>query len=234
MAAAISIREATMADLDTIIDVYLAAFPMDPVWNYVFSNHHQYPEETQRLTRLEYTHYLRKKDKKWRFMVAEMPKKDNKSVKVIAAISLWAFVDKVEDTGDGIDILEVGQDGELDKKHDPLENRLDANPARVKAYISAIAEAENMYHNMPYGENQIRLKLLATHPDYQRQGAASKLLNWGMCLAVANFKYLTVLAGPMGKKLYTKTCFYEQGTVDVQIEGEEEKVTFSAMFCNAI
>ena len=120
------------------------------------------------------------------------------------------------------------------KRHGPFEGRLDADPARARAYIAATAQAANMYHDLMYGEHQIRLKLLATRPEYQRQGAASKLLDWGMCLSREKLKVLTVLAGPMGRKLYTKTCFYEQGTVDVQVDGEDEKATFSAMVCNSI
>lgn len=115
-----------------------------------------------------------------------------------------------------------------------FENRLDADPMRVQVFDAATTKAENMYHNLPYGEQQIRLKILATHPDYQRQGAASKMLFWGMCLAREQLKFLTLLAGPMGKKLYTKSCFYEQGAVDVQVEGEQDKATFFAMVCNAI
>jgi len=117
MATAISIREATEADLDAMVEVSLAAFPMDPVWTYVFSKHHEYPEETWKLTRLEYTAYLKNKKGKWRFMVAEMPKKDDESTRVVAAISLWEFVDgdewtfveRVENTGGDIGASEVQQ-----------------------------------------------------------------------------------------------------------------------------
>ncbi len=105
---------------------------------------------------------------------------------------------------------------------------------RIYLYNAATANAERTYHDGPYGERQIRLKLLATHPDYQRQGVASKLLNWGICLAREQCKFLTVLAGPLGKKLYIKSGFYEQASVEIKVEGEEESATFTAMICNAV
>lgn len=92
MATSILIRDATLADLDAMVDVYLAAFPMDPVWSYVFSNHHRYPEETCKLTRLEFTEYLENKHGKLRFLVAEVPKTEDENVMGVAAICLWKVV----------------------------------------------------------------------------------------------------------------------------------------------
>jgi len=122
---------------------------------------------------------------------------------------------------------------EPSKEDDPFENRRDGDTTRINMYNAAVARAERTYHDGPYGERQIRLKLLATHPDYQRQGIASKMVTWGMCLATERYKFLTVMAGPMGKKVYGKLGFYEQASMEIKVDGEEESATFTAMICNA-
>lgn len=126
------------------------------------------------------------------------------------------------------------QDPEPGNEHDPFENRRDVDPEREKAYNAAVTKAEEKYHDVLYGEQQIRLKLLATHPDYQGHGVASNLVTFGMCLGRTHFKVLTVLAGPMGKTLYTKLGFYEHGVEEVHVEEEEDRVYVTAMVCNAI
>lgn len=94
-----------MTDLDAMVDVYLAAFSMEPVWSYVFCYHHLYPEETRKLTTLEFTRHLENKDRKLKFLVAEMPKMEDNSVIVVVAICLWAFPYPLDDVDD--DVVEV-------------------------------------------------------------------------------------------------------------------------------
>jgi hypothetical protein len=66
----ISIRRASRHDLDVIVDVIMAAMPMDPQWNWRFPRWREYPDDTRYFTMLKYDEFLRDV-KNWRVMVAE-------------------------------------------------------------------------------------------------------------------------------------------------------------------
>jgi ribosomal protein S18 acetylase RimI-like enzyme len=75
-----------------------------------------------------------------------------------------------------------------------------------------------------YGNEQVHLWLLATHPDFRRRGAGTMLCNWGKEQAVERRWVLTVLACPMGKLLYQALGYKLVGSVIVQVDDEDEKL----------
>ncbi|KAF2456063.1 hypothetical protein BDY21DRAFT_347798 [Lineolata rhizophorae] len=80
-----------------------------------------------------------------------------------------------------------------------------------------------------YGSRHIHLQVLATHPAYQRLGAATALCEWGIGQALRHGVVVTLFASPMGKLLYQKLGFENVTTVPVKVQGEDASVELSAM-----
>ncbi|PSN59650.1 hypothetical protein BS50DRAFT_579876 [Corynespora cassiicola Philippines] len=109
------------------------------------------------------------------------------------------------------------------------DHRRDADVKHMDVFDKACAKAKKEYFDNVYGTDQIHLRILATHPDWQRHGAATIHCNWGMQLATAKHIPVTVLSSPLGGKLYTHLDFTTLGHFTVQVEGEEEKLSIGAM-----
>ena len=88
--------------------------------------------------------------------------------------------------------------------------------------------AKNHFDSV-YARNLVELRHLATHPDFQSQGAGTRLLEWGIKLARTEMKPITVFSSPLGTKLYTKVGFKLLDFVTIQVPGEEEKVSLDVM-----
>jgi GNAT superfamily N-acetyltransferase len=112
---------------------------------------------------------------------------------------------------------------------DECNTRRDADLAHIAAFRSVLIASVNKYFDAPYGNSQVQLYHLATHPDYQRHGAGTRLLNWGLELAMREKKPITLFGSPMGTKLYAELGFRVLDYVTVQVDGEEEKVSLCVM-----
>lgn len=99
----------------------------------------------------------------------------------------------------------------------------------MEAFTTALMEAKQTYFDGVYGDSQIHLRIRGTHPDYQRRGAATQHCQWGMTLARERNLAVTLFSSPMGQLVYTHLGFKLVGTVIVQVEGEEEKLSIGAM-----
>jgi ribosomal protein S18 acetylase RimI-like enzyme len=80
-----------------------------------------------------------------------------------------------------------------------------------------------------YGNNQIHLEIIATHPDYQRHGAGSKLTRWGIETASREGRLVTLIASPGAMGFYAHLGFSTVFNLTIQLEGEVEKVEASGM-----
>jgi hypothetical protein len=83
------IRKATIEDLDAIVDVALAAMPLDPQWNWRFPYRGQYPEDERLFTRTKFEEFLLSEDR-WLVMVVEIPYDGGATV--LVAFSIWDLV----------------------------------------------------------------------------------------------------------------------------------------------
>ena len=112
----------------------------------------------------------------------------------------------------------------------PLDHmeRRDASAARIHAFRQASQQARRILYDR-YAEEQIKLINLATHPDYWRRGAASKLCHWGLAKSKDEGVAITLLSSPIGAKLYSKFNFKTLGTVKMQVEGETETLEYPIM-----
>ncbi|CAH0037033.1 unnamed protein product [Clonostachys rhizophaga] len=118
---------------------------------------------------------------------------------------------------------------EYPDEHRICTRRRDWNPRHVEAFPRAVRAASDEKFDSRYGEKQVHLQILGTHPDYQRRGAASTLLRYGIQQAREEKLPITLLASPMGQPLYATFGFEDRGKVFVQLDGEEDKVTLDAM-----
>ena len=109
-----------------------------------------------------------------------------------------------------------------------LERR-DGNFARMDQFRKSIGKAKQEYFDSRYGNEQLFLLSLATHPDYQRRGAAAKLCAWGMKEAETRGVDMTLFSSPMGRWLYLKLGFKEFGMVYMQVEGDDAFLGIPAM-----
>lgn len=78
-----------------------------------------------------------------------------------------------------------------------------------------------------YGNQQIHLWLLCTHPSFRRRGAGTRLCEWGLDQAKQRAVPATVLASPMGNRLYEEVGFTSDGSF--LIGDEPEKFTYWAL-----
>jgi GNAT superfamily N-acetyltransferase len=99
----------------------------------------------------------------------------------------------------------------------------------MKAFDVALAEAKISRLDTAYGDRQVHLMILATHPDYQRHGAGTRHCQWGMELAREKNSAVTLFSSPMGTMLYTHLGFKMLDHVTVQVTGEEEKLSIGVM-----
>lgn len=53
----------------------------------------------------------------------------------------------------------------------------------MKAFDVDLADAKKSHFDKIYGDRQVHLLVLATHPDYQRHGAGTRHCQWGIELA---------------------------------------------------
>jgi ribosomal protein S18 acetylase RimI-like enzyme len=80
-----------------------------------------------------------------------------------------------------------------------------------------------------FGSEQMHMYMLGTHPQHRRQGAGELLTRWGMDWAAADDVVVTLLAGGVGLPLYRHLGFEHLGRLEIQLQGEVEKVVLYAM-----
>ncbi|KAJ9631081.1 hypothetical protein H2203_001610 [Taxawa tesnikishii (nom. ined.)] len=101
------------------------------------------------------------------------------------------------------------------------------------AFIREMEKATETYFDRPFGRRQLYLDSLGTHPDYQRRGAGSAHVRWGLDLAKEReYLAVTLLASDAGRPVYAHLGFETLANMTVQVEGEEESVTWTVMAYN--
>ena len=244
-----SIRKADTSDLDAMVDVCLAASPMDPQWDYRLRYRKQYPEDTLKFTRKRLKTFLENETGVWQVMVAELPSREDSSISKVAAFAAWQLppVDQV--------MIQLGADrahkrewitsvpatrscrNRSDSRAVALttsemgsgEQRRDADSKRMRAFEESLENARTHYFKQVYGENRMHLRLLVTHPDYQSRGAGGTLVRWGIEKAMEKNIAVTLFAGPIGEHLYRKLGFRELSVIKIQVDGESESVSMGVM-----
>ena len=99
----------------------------------------------------------------------------------------------------------------------------------MKAYLKATMAFRQELFVERYGNRQMSLRQMATHPDYWRRGAGHLVVDWGVKKATEAGVAIVMFASPMGKKLYETFGFRELGIVYVHVAEEMESLNVSGM-----
>ncbi|KAF9775383.1 hypothetical protein IL306_006515 [Fusarium sp. DS 682] len=210
----------TADDLDAIVEIVTKAFPYDEQFAYRYPYRDEYPEEHYKYTRLYYAKYLNTTlAGQNTIMLATAPDLNNPKETKVIALSIW---DNPGDRAPDTDVPAVAP-----PKNHP--ERKDCNPARLKAFSEATMKARKEIFVSRFGQRQLSLRQMATHPGYWRRGAASKPPARGTERARKEGVAIPMFAGNMGKLLYAKFGFKELGRVKIQAPGESEVVYEIAM-----
>ena len=111
----------------------------------------------------------------------------------------------------------------------PTAPRRDTNEQRMKAWVESMTKAKAKFFDVPLSHQYLQLQILATHPDFQRQGAGSALCDWGLQVSQLTGLAVSVFASPMGRLLYGHLGFRQVGSVKIKAQGEKEYVIVAAM-----
>jgi hypothetical protein len=87
----------------------------------------------------------------------------------------------------------------------------------MKAFDTALGGSKKGCFDKLYGEKQLHLLILATHPEHNVTGWLSHC-EWGLGLAKEQKTAVTIFSSPMGSKLYTQLGFKMLDHVMVQVE----------------
>ncbi|KAJ8121014.1 hypothetical protein O1611_g10213 [Lasiodiplodia mahajangana] len=214
-------RAASLADLDEITSLGIASLHDDPIWPYRFPKAKQYHDDHIKYSRIRFSEYLENAESGvYAAMVVEAPSKEDASKKKIIAMSMWCLP--------GYHLPKSDASVQVKKPSDHPERR-DADPARMVEFRNQIGQAKKNWFDQVYGDKQLNLMILATHPDYRRLGAAAKLVKWGQDKAKTEQATVTLFSSPMGYPLYSKVGFTVVGTVHVQVEEDDAFIDLPAM-----
>jgi GNAT superfamily N-acetyltransferase len=241
----LSIRRATIEDLDSMVDIALAAMPQDPQWNWRFPYRLQFPEDTRRFTRMKYEEFLRNADGQWLVMLADGREIDSLSPKAVA-MAIWNIQNllaaprgNAKSTRKCERVSKAGSDQSYTTCRSPavafasttrqFRVRRDANAVRVKAFAETLAQSKKIIFDGSYGRRHFTLQVLATRPGWQRKGAGTMLCNWGIKMSLWTGMAISVFASPMGRKLYSHLGFRPISEVKLAVDGDDESVAVLAM-----
>jgi hypothetical protein len=244
--SAISVRRASLADLNAMLDIGLAAMPLDPQWNWRFPNRHCFPEDHRKFTRSVYRDFLENKSGNWLVMLAEITGQDSLTSAVPVAFAVWNLTNLANTNQNSHAASINGAYATLSMKRPSLNNlqgtntqpciyqpatatRRDANEQRLTAWKEWTSKARSVLFDAPLGRQYFQLQILATHPDFQRQGAGSALCDWGLRISQLTGLVVSVFASPMGRLLYGRLGFTTVGSVRIGAQGETEHVILTAM-----
>lgn len=226
--AALSLRNATISDAEAITNTILAAFDELPYWKYGYQFKDKYPEEhhdclyepIRNVLGLPYV----------LAQVALLPNITKPHENTVVATALWILPDAYGPDDLAFSLLSAMI---LAKCQDR-----DLNLTRLTDFNDQLRVARETYLDSLYArENQFHLAILATHPDYQRQGAGGALVNAGVRIGREKYEGLnataTLIATEQGEPLYTHLGWkslhnFTVHSIDM-VEGAREEWRFDIM-----
>ncbi|KAK3293658.1 uncharacterized protein B0H64DRAFT_466274 [Chaetomium fimeti] len=233
------IRLASKADLEDMTAVLVGASPLDPVYPYRFPGH-LYSNEFAALCRRKCAEYLDTST----VVVCELPVVDGSPVMRVVAFSAWDMPAAAQPP--------KSRRGSAVEPKSPTSPTHPSSPTtigdltRQSAFRAALEKHKaelfdtqyggRRQHQHPqpqtghgHGHGHVFLKILLTHPHWQKRGAGTALASWGIAQARALGVPTTVFASPMGLTLYRRLGFREVGRFRVQLAGEPDFLEIPAL-----
>ncbi|KAH6621594.1 hypothetical protein B0J18DRAFT_399686 [Chaetomium sp. MPI-SDFR-AT-0129] len=244
------IRLAHPADLEAMTAVLIGASPMDPVYPYRFPDRHLYPDEFAALCRRKCAEYLESSTVVVCEMAVDGEDTESESegetghghghghtrgresgcpIRVVA-FSAWDLPADVQLPNKGRRASTVEPPSPTSPTH-PTPPTPIGHLTRQTAFRAALTHHKALIFDAhPHYARSVFLKILLTHPSYQRRGAGTALTRWGIETArQLGGLYTAVFASPMGMRLYRGLGFREVGRFRVQLEGEGEFLEIPAL-----
>ncbi|KAJ8110868.1 hypothetical protein ONZ43_g5761 [Nemania bipapillata] len=233
------LRVATPIDVPRIVNIVIAAMPHNAHWNYRFPYRREFPEDHFNYTKELYELFTDPEHGDWLVHVIELSPQeqaelDNRrhendsqfdmstynAAPLITAIAVWDVSYKNKRTH-GPSYQPFSPPAYLSEHGG--SSRRDANPVHQREFAQNGVRAKELLAS--YGDDQLRLQILATHPDHWRRGYATMLCEWGLQTASEEGLVLSLSASEVGKGLYEHLGFKNLGTVTGQVPGEEASFT---------
>ncbi|KAL2153496.1 hypothetical protein VTH82DRAFT_4651 [Thermothelomyces myriococcoides] len=234
-------------DIEAVTHVIIKTMPLDPQWNYRFPYRQQHPEDHYKYTRMLFEYFLDPSYQDWLVMVVEDSLEPGGPCEVVG-FGVWdvSYINrrlhgagyKTQDrkfmpNGSG-SLARMSTNSNVSAAVTEVEERggktrKDANHDRFNEFWKGQTRAYQKFFS-PLGPEQIHLQILATLPEFQRRGHGSSLCRFAMELVKRDhLSNMSVMASPMGQKLYSALGFEKVGTFYVQVPGEEERLVLQAM-----
>jgi ribosomal protein S18 acetylase RimI-like enzyme len=99
----------------------------------------------------------------------------------------------------------------------------------VEAFNVAVKKVRRDWFDSRFGDQYHYLISMAVHPDYQRRGIATAMVNLGLARANKQRIPVALIASPMGAKLYKSLGFVQVGTHYAQAENDNETMEIPGM-----
>jgi ribosomal protein S18 acetylase RimI-like enzyme len=171
----LTIRNATISDAKAITNIVSSAFHDSPHWKYVYQFMENFPEEHFNCMYREALQVIPHPDIITQVVI--LPNNTYPYEMIPVASAIWVLPTAFNKSS--------GETHFIPSLFNPLSRtkckHRDLNLTRAEDYRAQSDAAEEEYLNSVYARrNQLYLHSLATHPDYQRRGAAGALLTSGL------------------------------------------------------
>ncbi|KAL4722077.1 hypothetical protein ACLX1H_010847 [Fusarium chlamydosporum] len=168
----LTIRRATIDDLNDITWIVANSLPDDPATDYRFPYRDKYPDDFWKWSKEEYAEYFERPDKFYVMVVTAPVEDDGEIILQPVSVGVWDLIVTSDFAPSGT--LHPPHCGtRLTNLDHGINERRDANPKHMTAYTSTLQREFKRYF-VPIGKGQVPLWALYTHPSFRRRGAASR------------------------------------------------------------
>ncbi|KAI9782841.1 MAG: hypothetical protein M1839_004592 [Geoglossum umbratile] len=239
-------RFANRLDIPRITEILLAALPQDPFYIYLWQLREDFPNDHRFYW--EHRMYDDLFNPRYVFLVVELDSqradKTCEWVKVrgspIISFAIW------DRKGNSEGALKW-EEGRLKECHenralsvvnnvcfrrDFPNPRRDAHPKRYAACTASLEQTDKDF-SASLSPDRLQMELVCTYPCYQRRGAASQLVQWGLERAhEEKLKFASAAASICGERLYQKNGFgYLKGHKRrvIKVDDEDDETNYALM-----
>jgi GNAT superfamily N-acetyltransferase len=108
----------------------------------------------------------------------------------------------------------------------------DVNITRGIDYERKFNTLKHKHIDIPFGEEQLYLHTLGTHPDYQGRGAGTRLVTAGIERVRDDHVNVTLIAQPTAETFYLRLGFVSIEHVSISSVDEDEEFSYVVMARN--
>ncbi|KHO00413.1 Acyl-CoA N-acyltransferase [Metarhizium album ARSEF 1941] len=224
------IRPATPEDVPAVARIVLTALRDEAPWKAFFPRMAETdPEYVEYCEAILQSYFAPANKNSWLFLVVEISAAEarlNPGPMIVAA-AVWDISTSLGH-GQGHKGRQSNTAAPMDLKqnHGPVFSQ-DNIPAKPVALSQAVSDGRRRHfsNHVPY----IFLHILATRPDYQRQGYGKALCNSGINLAKQKHASVCVQTAPRGYVLFSGLGFADQGPIALPAEPDADGALVKAM-----